>query len=47
MAALIAKVANLIKKTVDAPEVLAVIARMEQAGKLKFGEKDVPEYHLK
>lgn len=45
--ALIAKVANLIKKTVDAPEVLAVIARMEQAGKLKFGEKDVPEYHLK
>jgi hypothetical protein len=45
--ALIAKIANLIKKTADAPEVLAVIARMEKAGKLKFGEKDVPEYHLK
>lgn len=44
--ALIAKVANLIKKTVDGPEVLAVIARMEKAGKLKFDEKDVPEYHL-
>jgi PIN domain len=45
--ALIAKVANLIKKTADAPEVLAMIARMEKAGKLKFDEKDVPEYHLK
>lgn len=45
--ALIAKVANLIKKTVDGPEVQAVIARMVKAGKLKFDEKDVPQYHLK
>jgi hypothetical protein len=45
--ALIAKIANLIKKTADAPEVLAVIARMEKAGKLRFDEKDVPVYHLK
>jgi hypothetical protein len=45
--ALIAKIANLINKKVDGPEVLAVIARMEKAGKLKFGEKEVPEYHLK
>ena len=44
--ALIAKVANLIKKTADAPDVLVVIARMEEAGKLKFGGKDVPEYRL-
>lgn len=44
--ALIAKIANLIKKTVDGPEVQAVIARMVKAGKLKFDEKDVPEYHL-
>lgn len=43
---LISKVADLIKKTADAPEVLAVIARMEKAGKLKFGEKEVPEYFL-
>lgn len=45
--ALIAKVANLIKKMVDGPEVQAVIARMVKAGKLKFDEKDVPQYHLK
>lgn len=45
--ALIAKVANLINKKVDCPEVQAVIARMVEAGKLKFGEKDVPEYQLK
>lgn len=43
---LIAKIANLIKKTSDGSEVQAVIARMEKAGKLKFSEKDVPEYHL-
>lgn len=44
--ALSAKIANLIKKTVDGPEVQAVIDRMVKAGKLKFDEKDVPEYHL-
>jgi hypothetical protein len=43
---LISKIADLIKKSTDGPEVLAVIERMEKAGKLKFGEKDVPEYHL-
>lgn len=42
--ALIAKVANLINKTVDGPEVQSVIARMVKAGKLKFDEKDVPVY---
>lgn len=40
------KVGSMINKPADGPEVLAVIARMEKAGKLKFGEKDVPEYHL-
>ena len=45
--ALIAKIANLIKKTADGPEVQAVIARMVRAGKLEFDEQDVPEYHLK
>lgn len=44
--ALIAKIANLIKKKPGSPEVLAVIARMEKAGKLSFNEKGVPEYHL-
>lgn len=44
--ALLAKVANLIKKTVDGPEVEKVIGRMVKAGKLKFDEKDVPEYKM-
>lgn len=42
--ALVAKVANLINKKVDGTEVQAVIARMVKVGKLKFDEKDVPEY---
>lgn len=44
--ALVAKVANLINKKVDGTEVQAVIARMVKVGKLKFDEKDVPEYVL-
>lgn len=44
--ALIAKIANLIKKTADGPEVAAVIERMAKAGKLQFDENDVPVYHL-
>ncbi len=43
---LIAKIANLIKKTPDGPEVQAVVAQMLITGKLKFDEKDVPEYWL-
>jgi hypothetical protein len=42
--ALVAKIANLIKMAVDSPGVQTVISRMEKAGKLKFDEKDVPEY---
>jgi hypothetical protein len=41
---LVTTIANLMKKAVDDPEVLTVISRMEKAGKLKFGEKEVPEY---
>lgn len=44
--ALIAKIANLINKRADGPEVQAVISRMVKDGKLKFDENDVPEYHL-
>jgi hypothetical protein len=44
---LIAKIANLIHKPVDGPEVQSVIARMVKAGRLKFDENDVPEYRLK
>ncbi len=43
---LLAKIANLIKKEPDGPEVQSVIDRIEEAGKLKFDEKDVLEYHL-
>jgi len=42
--ALIAKVANLINKKADGPEVQSVISRMEKTGNLKFDEKDVPVY---
>lgn len=44
---LIAKIANLIHKEVDGPQVQAVMAGMVKAGKLKFSDKDIPEYHLK
>lgn len=44
---LIAKVANLINKKVDGPEVKMVIELMVKAGKLQFDGKDVPQYHLK
>lgn len=39
-----AKVANLINKSADGPEVQSVIAQMEKTGKLKFDEKDNPVY---
>ncbi|MBC8126751.1 MAG: NYN domain-containing protein [Gloeobacteraceae cyanobacterium ES-bin-144] len=44
--ALIAKIANLIKKKVDGPEVQGVIDRMAKVGKLSFDAEDVPKYHL-
>lgn len=44
--ALISKIANLIHKQVDGPEAPAVIAILVKDGKLKFDEKDVPEYRL-
>lgn len=43
---LIKKVGSMINKPAGGPEVKAVIEGMEKAGKLKFGEKDVPEYRL-
>ncbi len=43
---LINKVGSMINKPAGGPEVLAVIARMEKAGKMKFGDNDVPEYLL-
>jgi hypothetical protein len=43
---LVTTIANVMKKAVDDPEVQTVISRMEKAGKLKFDEKDVPEYRL-
>lgn len=43
---LLAKVANLINKSVDGPEVKAVIDQMVKVGKLKFDAKDVPVYDI-
>jgi hypothetical protein len=42
--ALIAKIANLIGKPADGPEVQSVISRMVKTGNLKFDDKDVPVY---
>ena len=39
-----AKVGDLINRPADGPDVQAVIDRLVTGGKLKFGEKDVPEY---
>jgi hypothetical protein len=44
--ALGAKIANLIKKAADGPEVQGVIDRMVKVGLLSFDAKDVPEYRL-
>ena len=44
--ALIAKVANMLRKKDDGTEVQAVIDLMVKAGKLKFDKEDVPEYVL-
>ena len=42
--ALIAKIANLINKRADGPEVQSVFSRMVKTGNLQFDEKDVPVY---
>ena len=44
---LLKKVGSMINKPADGQEVQSVIARLVKRGKLKFGEKDIPEYHLK
>lgn len=43
---LLAKVADLIKRPVDGPEVQGVVDRMMKSGMLNFDAKDVPEYRL-
>lgn len=39
-------IANLIHQQDDGPEVQIVITLMEETGKLKFSDKDVPDYRL-
>ena len=43
---LLTKVGDMIKEPVDGPEVLSVITKMQEMGKLRFSEKDIPEYDL-